>query len=285
MREWMPRRRVLAAAAAAIVLASCGVPRTDAGDGGSENPWSTVDATVDDAWFDGVTAGADLVLGDFSCDDMARAAQGRVVLCAVAGTAERPFAVVVVEDAVDGAAAVPTVELSFRLYEPIRDAAGRVVRAVTVVHGAERFEPNSPMSPGSEIRLLRAPTAQGSAVAIHYERRGGSRLWNEFVVVGANRHGSPAPVATWSGEGVDEAADGAGLVLTSHHYGDGEAMCCASYVAFHHLHPGEDGWVVATRVVPRDEADGILAGLDAPEVAGAYEFPTYAAVDQEGADQ
>ena len=91
----------------------------------------------------------------------------------------------------------------------------------------------------------------GKAVSIHFQEFGGSRTWNVIEMVGLNQFGTATVVATFTGEGVAEYADGRGFVFTNYHYADDEPMCCASYYAINYFRPGAFGWTHSVRTVPR----------------------------------
>jgi hypothetical protein len=245
---------------------------------------STEAAWAESRWFERSTIGRDLRLTSFDCAavrkaapavDITGASTAGAVLCAVGGTEERPFIVAALGGRLDADADPPIVVVEFVLYEPGLAPDGSLERATTRLSGSIEFEPNTEVSPGSGISLLRAPTRDGDAIAIHYERTGGSRLWNEIEILGLNPYGTPAVVATWEGEGVQEATDGEGFVFTRHHYASDEGLCCPSRTAVIRLRPGPQGWTMTTQIRPRDEAEAEIAAMSAASREGRFEFPMW----------
>ena len=271
-------RRFAATIAALLVLVGCSTSSTPPTATDATPLGYTIDATVEDSWFAGMTGSADVLLNTFDCDHIVAGIE-TAVLCGLGGTVERPFAAVVSESYINQAAKVPEVSLNFALYEPEHDGSGAVIRAVTVAQGDESFPLMNGTDSGSGFTLSTAVTAEGEVLILHYRYFGGPRTWNNVEVIGRNRHGSPAPVAQIDGEGVQLLADGVGLVYTNYQYLATESGCCYSYWAVRSLRPGTMGWTLTTRTVPVED-ETWKRGLKPPYELATYDIPLMSAVEE-----
>ena len=128
------------------------------------------------------------------------------------------------------------------------------------------------------LAVERVDTATGRAIALHYTSvPGAGRAFNVIEMIGLNQFGSPQVVATYTGEGVTEFADGKGFVYSGYHYADNEALCCASYHQAHYFRPGANGWTQSRLTAPNDpdkqmDEEPIFAGLPRPDVVASYEY-------------
>ena len=271
-------RRLATSIAGLLVLVGCSTSNSPPTATDATPLGYTIDATVEDSWFAGMTGSADVLLDTFDCDYIMAGIE-TAVLCGLGGSVERPFAVVVSESYINQAAEVPEVSLNFAIYEPEHDETGAVVRAVTVAQGDESFPLMNGTDSGSGFTLSSAVTTEGEVLILHYRYFGGPRTWNKVEVIGRNRHGSPATVAQIDGEGVQLLSDGVGLVYTNYQYLATESGCCYSYWAVRSLRPGKDGWTLTTRTVPRDD-ESWDDGMKPPTELGTYDIPLRSAVEE-----
>ena len=219
----------------------------------------------------------DLLLEAFTCDAIRRAISYDVLVCTEGGTSESPFALVIGDEYVerDEATEATTTTLHYAVYRPVATPDGNGVRAEAVLTATESRE--TAAYEAVELTVERVDTAAGKAIALHHTVLGGSRAFNTIEMIGLNQHGSPQVVATYTGEGVTEFADGKGFVYSGYHYADDEAMCCPSYVAAHYFRPGPNGWTHSRLTAPNDpdkqmNEEPIFAGLPRPDVVASYEY-------------
>ena len=193
----------------------------------------------------------DLILPNFSCEAISRVTPWNVSVCALGGTSESPFALVIGVESVDRQFETAKTTLLFSLFVPTKIANSQDVRAVQAASGLQERTLASMDSVGIEILRVDAGPA-GKALAIQTTISGGPRVWNEIEMIGLNHFGSVQVVAKFKGEGVVEFDDGRGFIFTNYHYTDNEAMCCASYWAINYFRPGASGWTHSVRTVPRN---------------------------------
>ena len=190
----------------------------------------------------------DLIIPDFSCEAISRVTPWNVNICALGGTNESPFALVIGDESIDRQFETATTTLLFSLFVPTMIDKSQDVRAVRVTSGVQKrtlgiFDSQS-------IDILRVNVGpSGTALAIQMIISGGSRTWNEIEMIGLNHFGSVQVVAKFKGEGVAEFADGKGFIFTNYHYAENEAMCCPSYWAINYFRPGANGWTHSVRTV------------------------------------
>jgi len=238
------------------------------------NPYSLDDlvdarttlASTANALLDGADYGGDIVSRNFTCEALADAASFELEICVIAGTSDSPFAFVIGDEYVDQQQDTAKTSLLYQVFQPVSDAGG--VRAVNVLGGTSSTELVSFDAQEFAVRTVDTGVA-GKAVSIHFQVFGGSRTWNVIEMVGLNQFGTPTVVATFTGEGVAEYADGRGFVFTNYHYADDEPMCCASYYAINYFRPGAYGWTHSVRTVPRSHD---FAEFKSPDLVATYTF-------------
>jgi len=220
----------------------------------------------------------DLILPDFSCEAISRVTPWNVSVCALGGTSESPFALVIGDEIVDRQFETAKTTLLFSLFVPTKIANSQDVRAVQVASGLEDRELVTFDSEGFDILRVDAGPA-GKALAIHWSGGGGPRVWNEIEMIGLNNFGSVQVVAKFKGEGVVDFDDGRGFIFTNYHYADNEGMCCASYWAINYFRPGASGWTHSVRTVPNNPDIDTLWMDEEPfksfkrsEVVGTYDY-------------
>ena len=191
----------------------------------------------------------DLILPDFSCEAISRVTPWNVSVCALGGTSESPFALVIGDEIVDRQFETAKTTLLFSLFVPTKIANSQDVRAVQVASGLEDRELVTFDTEGFDILRVDAGPA-GKALAIHWGVSGGPRVWNEIEMIGLNHFGSVQVVAKFKGEGVVDFDDGRGFIFTNYHYADNEGLCCASYWAINYFRPGANNWTHSVRTVP-----------------------------------
>ena len=239
----------------------------------------TVPAAIEPLIFSDENPGysGDLLLEAFTCEAIREAISYDVLVCAEGGTSESPFALVIGDEYVEGdeASGGTTTALQYAVYRPVETPDGKGVRAEAVMTATESRE----MAAYEAVALTveRVDTTAGKAIALHHTVLGGSRALNTIEMIGLNQYGSPQVVATYSGEGVTEFADGKGFVYSGYHYADDEAMCCPSYVAAHYFRPGPNSWTHSRLIAPNDadkqmDEEPIFAGLPRPDVVASYEY-------------
>jgi hypothetical protein len=209
----------------------------------------TILATADTAIFTGGGYGGDLVAAEFTCDALEQVASFEFVICAIGGTAERPFALVIGDEYVSREQDTATTSLLYQIFQPVPHESG--VRAVQVRSGYKTQELVSFDLYELEVRSVSAGAA-GTAISLHYRRIGTPRTWNVIELIGLNEFGSADVVATFSGEGVADYADSRGFIFTNYHYADNEGLCCPSYYAINYFRPGPTGWTHSMQTVPND---------------------------------
>jgi len=226
----------------------------------------------------------DLILPDFSCEAISRTTPWNVNVCALGGTSESPFALVIGDESVDRESNAAKTTLLFSLFVPTKIDNSQDIRAVRVASGLQKrtlvtFDSQS-------LEILRVDAGPfGKALAIQMMIFGGSRTWNEIEMIGLNQFGSVQIVAKFDGEGVAEFADGRGFIFTNYHYADNEAMCCPSYWAINYFRPGANGWTHSVRTVPSNPDIDIydeepFKSLKKPEVVATYNYTPAEATDE-----
>jgi len=226
----------------------------------------------------------DLILPDFSCEAISRTTPWNVNVCALGGTSESPFALVIGDESVDRESNAAKTTLLFSLFVPTKIDNSQDIRAVRVASGLQKrtlvtFDSQS-------LEILRVDAGPfGKALAIQMMIFGGSRTWNEIEMIGLNQFGSVQIVAKFDGEGVAEFADGRGFIFTNYHYADNEAMCCPSYWAINYFRPSANGWTHSVRTVPSNPDIDIydeepFKSLKKPEVVATYNYTPAAATDE-----
>lgn len=282
-------RSTLSVLATVAALAGCGTV-TDGGsnEGSATSPlvaavttsttvpdWYGLDDLVDahttlastaDAMLDNADYGGDIVAREFTCKALADAASYEFEICVIAGTDDSPFALVIGDEYIDRQQDSARTSLLYQVFQPVPDAGG--VRAVKVLGGTSSNELVSFDSRELAVRSVDTGVA-GKAVSLHFQVFGGSRTWNVIEMIGLNQFGTAGVVATFSGEGVSEYADGRGFVFTNYHYADDEPMCCASYYAINFFRPGTYGWTHSVRTVPRSHD---FAEFTSPDLIATYSF-------------
>jgi len=193
----------------------------------------------------------DLILPDFSCEAISRVTPWNVSVCALGGTSESPFALVIGDEIVDRQFETAKTTLLFSLFVPTKIANSQDVRAVQVASGLQERELVTFDTEGIDILRVDAGPA-GKALAIHRACCKGPRVWNEIEMIGLNHFGSVQVVAKFKGEGVVDFDDGRGFIFTNYHYADNEGLCCASYWAINYFRPGANGWTHSVRTVPNN---------------------------------
>jgi len=226
----------------------------------------------------------DLILPDFSCEAISRTTPWNVNVCALGGTSESPFALVIGDESVDRESNAAKTTLLFSLFVPTKIDNSQDIRAVRVASGLQKrtlvtFDSQS-------LEILRVDAGPfGKALAIQMMIFGGSRTWNEIEMIGLNQFGSVQIVAKFDGEGVAEFADGRGFIFTNYHYADNEAMCCPSYWAINYFRPSANGWTHSVRTVPSNPDIDIydeepFKSLKKPEVVATYNYTPAEATDE-----
>ena len=226
----------------------------------------------------------DLILPDFSCEAISRVTPWNVSVCALGGTSESPFALVIGVESVDRQFETAKTTLLFSLFVPTKIANSQDVRAVQAASGLQERTLASMDSVGIEILRVDAGLA-GKALAVQTMISGGSRVWNEIEIVGLNQFASVQVVAKFKGEGVVEFDDGRGFIFTNYHYTDNEAMCCASYWAINYFRPGANGWTHSVRTVPRNPDIDIydqepFKTFNKAEIVATYNYARAASNDE-----
>ena len=191
----------------------------------------------------------DLILPDFSCEAISRVTPWNVNTCAIGGTSESPFALVIGDESIDRQFETAKTTLLFSIFVPTKTENVSEIRAVRVASGLHERTLVTLDSQGFNILRVDAGPA-GSALAIQMKVSGGPRVWNDIEMIGLNQFGSVQVVAKFKGEGVAEFDDGRGFIFTNYHYADDEAMCCPSYWAINYFRPGANGWTHSIRTVP-----------------------------------
>ena len=191
----------------------------------------------------------DLILPDFSCEAISRVTPWNVSVCALGGTSESPFALVIGDEIVDLQFETAKTTLLFSLFVPTKIANSQDVRAIQVASGLQERTLGTFDTQSIDILRVDAGLA-GKALAIQMMITGGSRVWNEIEMIGLNQFGSVQVVAKFKGEGVAEFDDGRGFIFTNYHYADNEGLCCASYWAINYFRPGANNWTHSVRTVP-----------------------------------
>ena len=226
----------------------------------------------------------DLILPNFSCEAIARVTSWNVSVCALGGTTESQFAMVIGDESVDRQFETAKTTLLFSLFVPTKIDNSQEVRAVRVASGLRERTLASMDSVGFEILRIEAGPA-GKALAIQTMISGGSRVWNEIEMIGLNQFGSVQVVAKFKGEGVVEFDDGQGFIFTNYHYADNEAMCCASSWAINYFRPGANGWSHSVRTVPRNPDIDIydqepFKTFNKAEIVATYNYARAASNDE-----
>ena len=193
--------------------------------------------------------GGDLVAPEFTCDALEQAASFDFVLCAIGGTADHPFALVIGDEYVSREQDTATTSLLYQIFQPVPHEIG--IRAVRVRSGYKTQELVTFESYELTVGSVTAGVA-GTAISLHYRLFGPSRTWNEIEMIGLNAYGSAEVVATLSGEGVSDFTDDRGFIFSNYHYADNEPMCCPSYYAINYFRPGPSGWTRSVQTVPND---------------------------------
>ena len=226
----------------------------------------------------------DLILPNFSCEAISRVTSWNVSVCALGGTTESQFAMVIGDESVDRQFETAKTTLLFSLFVPTKIDNSQEVRAVRVASGLRERTLASMDSVGFEILRIEAGPA-GKALAIQTMISGGSRVWNEIEMIGLNQFGSVQVVAKFKGEGVVEFDDGRGFIFTNYHYADNEAMCCASSWAINYFRPGANGWSHSVRTVPRNPDIDIydqepFKTFNKAEIVATYNYARAASNDE-----
>jgi hypothetical protein len=240
----------------------------------------TVPAAITPRIFSDENSGysGDLLLDEFTCDAIGEEISFEVLVCAEGGTNDSPFALVIGGEYAerDEENEVATTSLQYAVYRPVATPDGVGVRAEVVMAASEQRK----MITFDNVTLAveRVDTAAGRAIALHYTSvPGAGRALNVIEMIGLNQFGSPQVVATYTGEGVTEFADGKGFVYSGYHYADNEALCCASYHQAHYFRPGANGWTHSRLTAPNDpdklmEEEPTFAGLAPVEIVAIYEY-------------
>ena len=156
----------------------------------------------------------DLILPDFSCETISRVTPWNVSVCALGGTSESPFALVIGDEIVDRQFETAKTTLLFSLFVPRKIANSQDVRAVQVASGLQERTLVTFDTEGIDILRVDAGPA-GKALAIHRACCKGPRVWNEIEMIGLNHFGSVQVVAKFNGEGVVYFDDGRGFIFTN----------------------------------------------------------------------
>ena len=258
-------KHLLVVIATALVIASCSAGETTSTTSvevaksqiSEENPYSLADipdaqttlAKNETEIFTGIYGYyGDLILPDFSCEAISRVTTWNVSVCALGGTSESPFALVIGDESIDRQFETATTTLLFSLFVPTMIDNNHDVRAVRVTSGVQKRTLGLFDSLSTDILRVNVGPS-GTALAIQMIISGGSRTWNEIEMIGLNHFGSVQVVAKFKGEGVAEFADGKGFIFTNYHYAENEAMCCPSYWAINYFRPGANGWTHSVRTV------------------------------------
>ena len=191
----------------------------------------------------------DLILPNFSCEAISRDTPWNVNTCAIGGTSESPFALVIGDESVDRQLETAKTTLLFSIFVPTKTENVSEIRAVRVASGLQERTLVTFDSLGFDILRVDAGPA-GSALAIQMMVSGGPRVSNDIEMIGLNQFGSVQVVAKFKGEGVAEFDDDRGFIFTNYHYADNEGMCCASFWAINYFRPGANGWTHSVRTVP-----------------------------------
>jgi len=144
-------------------------------------------AAADTAIFDDDGYSGDLVASEFTCDALEQVASFEFVICAIGGTAERPFALVIGDEYISREQDTATTSLLYQIFQPVPHEIG--IRAVQVRNGYVTQELVSFDSFELEVRSVSAG-ASGTAISLHYQRIGTPRTWNEIEMIGLNEFGS-----------------------------------------------------------------------------------------------
>ena len=86
-----------------------------------------------------------------------------------------------------------------------------------------------------------------ATTSLLYQLFGTSRAWKAIEMIGLNEFSPADVVATFSGEGVADYADGRGFIFTNYHCADNEPMCCPSDYAINYFRPGPAGWTLIAK--------------------------------------
>lgn len=167
----------------------------------------------------------DLIIPNFSCEAISRVTPWNVNVCALGGTNESPFALVIGDESIDRQFETATTTLLFSLFVPTMIDKTQDVRAVRVTSGVQKRTLGLFDSLSTDILRVNVGPS-GTALAIQMIISGGSRTWNEIEMIGLNHFGSVQVVAKFKGEGVAEFADGKGFIFTNYHYA--ETKQCAA---------------------------------------------------------
>jgi hypothetical protein len=218
----------------------------------------------------------DLILPSFSCEAISRVTPWNVNTCAIGGTSESPFALVIGDESVDRQLETAKTTLLYSIFVPTKTENSSEIRAVRVASGLQERTSGTFDSLSYDILRVNAGPA-GSALAIQMMVAGGSRVYNEIEMIGLNQFGSVQVVAKFNGEGVAEFDDGRGFIFTNYHYADDEAMCCPSYWAINYFRPGANGWTLSVRTVPSNPNIDVydeepFKSLKKAEVVATYNY-------------
>jgi len=258
-------KHLLVVIATALVIASCSAGEKTSTTSvevaknqiSEENPYSLTDipgaqttlAKNETEIFTGIYGYyGDLIIPNFSCEAISRVTPWNVNVCALGGTNESPFALVIGDESIDRQFETATTTLLFSLFVPTIIDKTQDVRAVRVTSGVQKRTLGLFDSLSTDILRVNVGPS-GTALAIQMIISGGSRTWNEIEMIGLNHFGSVQVVAKFKGEGVAEFADGKGFIFTNYHYVENEAMCCPSYWAINYFRPGANGWTHSVRTV------------------------------------
>lgn len=216
----------------------------------------------------------DLIAAEFTCDALAQTASFKFSICAIGGTDERPFALVIGDEYVSRDQDTATTSLLYQIFQPVPHESG--IRAVRVRSGYKTQELVTFESYELTVGSVTAGVA-GTAISLHYRLFGPSRTWNEIEMIGLNAYGSAEVVATLSGEGVSDFTDDRGFIFSNYHYADNEPMCCPSYYAINYFRPGPSGWTRSVQTVPNDPDRELteeppFRDFASPKVLIKYEF-------------
>jgi hypothetical protein len=226
----------------------------------------------------------DLILLDFSCEAISRVTPWNVSVCALGGTSESPFALVIGDESVDRQSETAKTTLLFSLFVPTKIDNSQEVRAVRVASGLQERTLGTFDSQSIDVLRVDAGPA-GKALAIQSVIAGGSRAWNEIEMISLNHFGSVQVVAKFKGEGVAEFDDGRGFIFTNYHYADNEAMCCPSYWVINYFRPGANGWTHSMRTVPSNPDKEIyeeepFKSFKKTETVATYNYTSVASHDE-----
>ena len=225
----------------------------------------------------------DLILPDFSCEAISRVTPWNVNTCAIGGTSESPFALVIGDESVDRQLETAKTTLLFSIFVPTKTENVSEIRAVRVASGLQERTLVTFDSLGFDILRVDAGPA-GSALAIQMMVSGGPRVSNDIEMIGLNQFGSVQVVAKFKGEGVAEFDDDRGFIFTNYHYADNEGMCCASFWAINYFRPGANGWTHSVRTVPSNPDKDVydeepFKSFKKAEIVATYNFARSESID------